>query len=164
MNQFALYSGRGPAGMAFLIAQPHVEAPRWTPAVATFVTSRRLQRLRYTARRSLAPFAQRSARLQTAAQAQQTDAQQTVRPAQAEQAGSAAKRSPEEAAARQRFEAQAGQDSGDQGLQKTMLNSALALLEQAAATRKVDGLTISHVLRFRQASTNGSAPKRCRVK
>ena len=83
------------------------------------------------------PAAGQSARSRTIARAQRADAQQSAGPAQAQQAHSAAERSSEEQEAKQRFASQAGRDSGDQGLQKALLNSALALLEDAAGTRKV---------------------------
>lgn len=45
--------------------------------------------------------------------------------------------SEEEALAKERFLAQAVESSGDQGLQGSTLNAALALLEEAAITRQV---------------------------
>ncbi len=108
------------------------------PACSTFQSSSRTPKCATTCSRCLPPAGRQSARSRMVTRAQRADAQQSTRPAPAQQKISkAAERSPEETAARQRFEARAGQDSGDQGLRKALLNSALALLEEAAATRKV---------------------------
>ena len=123
--------------MVLTSASSRVGAPRLAPASATLESSRWRQP---AARRRFQPAARQSARTRLAARSQRADAQQSAGPAPAQQSSKAAEqslRTPEETAARQRFEAQAGQDSGDQGLQKALLNSALALLEEAAAARKV---------------------------
>ena len=95
----------------------------------------------------------------TVTRAQRADAQQS---APAQQSSKAAERSPEEKAARQRFEAQAGQDSGDQGLRKALLNSALALLEEAAATRKVMVCKPTASFTFSRSSTRSLQAQRGR--
>ena len=94
-----------------------------------------------------------------AIRAQRTPLEHATPPVPPQLTGKAAERAQEETAARQRFEAQAAEGSGDQGLQRVLLNSALALLEEAAATRKVsDAALPQHFLLNPFVPAASSAP------
>ena len=120
--------------MPFDMALRAVERPQLGPTAVPRSSSRGVLR---PAHCHHLRFPKRSAWSVAATRAQRTPIQHSTPPAPAKLTGKAAERAREETAARQHFEAEAAEGSGDQGLRRVLLNSALALLEDAAATRKV---------------------------